>query len=55
MTKDFLLGLCIGILLALFVIWLFDRTPTDDDDTRARQGVPQRYPDNVTELEQKEA
>lgn len=40
MTKDFLLGLAWGLLLALFLIWLFDRKPdTTPPDTAARQPV----------------
>lgn len=41
MTKDFLLGLAWGLLLALFLIWLFDRTsPETTPPDKARQGVP---------------
>jgi hypothetical protein len=54
MTKDFIIGFLLGVIIVL----LLTRWEPDDDDTpddSARQGVPQKYPSNVTELEQKEA
>lgn len=52
MTKDFLLGLCVGLLVMLFLIWLFDRPqrPTPPDEAAAKP-TP-KYSSNVTELEQ---
>lgn len=49
MNRDFITGVLVGILLALFIMWLFD-TDDDDDPDRARQGVPQKQPENVTSL-----
>lgn len=54
MTKDFLLGLCVGLLVMLFLIWLFDRPerPTPPDEAAAKP-TP-KYSNNVTELEQED-
>lgn len=51
MNRDFITGLLLGILLTLFIMWLLDSDPTPDDDTRARQGVPQKYAENISSLE----
>lgn len=49
MTKDFALGICVGLLLALFIMWLFEGSDEPEPDDRARQGTP-KYSDNVTPL-----
>lgn len=48
MTKDFLIGFLLGVLIVLLLTW----PKTDDDDTpddRARQGTP-KYSDNTIPL-----
>lgn len=50
MNRDFIIGLLLGILVALFIMWLFEGSGDDDNhDDRARQGTP-KYSDNVTPL-----
>lgn len=48
--KDFVLGLCMGIILALLIIWLFERDNDDDPEPeKARQGTP-KYAENTIPL-----
>lgn len=52
MTKDFLLGFTVALLLvAVFVIWLFERNSGDTPPDEATRQPVTRYSGNVTELE----
>lgn len=49
MTKDFIIGLLLGVLVGLFVIWLFDRKP---DDTPPKKTAAQPVGSNILGLDE---